>query len=128
MNGNTKPLAAITSSTTAYIVGSQTLVPGAPAITVSGTTISLETDGSSVVAGGSTQALGSFLGSSTGTAVVGGLGGVIATIGGFAGGADPSSNGSYDGPAFLGGAERCAGGFRVFWRWLLIVGIGWVVI
>ncbi|KAL8752289.1 MAG: hypothetical protein Q9184_005781 [Pyrenodesmia sp. 2 TL-2023] len=46
------PMTALSRSN--YIVGSQTLVPGKPAITVDGTPVSLVVGGTAVVAGGST--------------------------------------------------------------------------
>ncbi|MCJ1224451.1 hypothetical protein MMC12_001096 [Toensbergia leucococca] len=45
------------NSASNYVIGSQTLVPGAPAITLSGTLVSLAPSGSDVVIGGSTAVL-----------------------------------------------------------------------
>ena len=45
------------SPTSQYILGGRTLVPGAAAITISGTPISVPTDGNAVVVGGSTVAI-----------------------------------------------------------------------
>ena len=45
------------SPTSQYVLGGHTLVPGAAAITISGTPISVPTDGSAVVVGGSTVAI-----------------------------------------------------------------------
>ncbi|TVY81937.1 hypothetical protein LSUE1_G003636, partial [Lachnellula suecica] len=58
-------------SSPAYVVGSQTLLPGAPAVTVSGTAISLQAGGSSVVIGSKTVPLSAFLAFPT-SVVVGG--------------------------------------------------------
>jgi hypothetical protein len=78
VNGNTQPLAALLRISAKHIVASQTLIAGGPAITISGTVISLQAAGSSVVVDGQTEALSAFMGVSTTT-----LGGIIATIGGF---------------------------------------------
>ena len=45
------------SPTSQYVLGGRTLVPGAAAITISGTPISVPTDGNAVVVGGSTVAI-----------------------------------------------------------------------
>ena len=76
-------MTAIPNSASEYVVGSQTLKPGAPGITVSGTVVSLMSGGASVVVGGSTQAITEFVTTATGTATGMGMGGIIATIGGF---------------------------------------------
>jgi hypothetical protein len=59
-----------------FVIGTQTLTPGGPAITVSGTPISLAPSATAIVVGGSTTALGSVIiptftnngGDATGTA------------------------------------------------------------
>lgn len=51
------------SAAPSYMIGSQSLVPGGPAITVSGTVLSLPSGGSSIVIGGSTQDAGTFFSS-----------------------------------------------------------------
>ena len=130
VDGSTKPLSAIYSSTPEYIIdGSQTLQVGGPAITVSGTVVSLLAGGESVVLGGGTktEALSVFLGKST-TEIEVGIGGIIETIGGFAwptptvtstsvgpGGA----NGSYNGTVFAGDAR---GRIRVEWLLGIVLG------
>ncbi len=50
-----QPVAA--SPTSQYVLGGRTLVPGAAAITISGTPISVPTDGNAVIVGGSTVAI-----------------------------------------------------------------------
>ncbi|MCJ1270405.1 hypothetical protein MMC22_010302 [Lobaria immixta] len=89
-----------------YIIADQTLVPGGPAITVSGTRISLAPQATDVVVGTSTEGLGRLI-----------LAGVGATI-------PASLNGpaSATGPAaFQGGATRVYG-----WRWIVAILIfGW---
>ena len=50
-----QPVAA--SPTSQYVLGGRTLVPGAAAITISGTPISVPTDGNVVIVGGSTVAI-----------------------------------------------------------------------
>lgn len=72
----------------AYIVEGKTLVAGASAIAVSGEFVSLDPDGKSVVidgpSGRTTEPLSQFLGPSTTIAETSqGLGGVIASLGGF---------------------------------------------
>lgn len=51
----------MTIRTAQYLVGSQTLSAGGPAITFSGTVVSLQSNGSSAVIGGSTQSISAFL-------------------------------------------------------------------
>jgi hypothetical protein len=62
------------------IIEDQTLKAGGPAITVSGTVMSLETGGYTVVVGGKTEPVSELVGTST----TKGLGGIIASLGGFA--------------------------------------------
>ena len=81
VGGSTQPIGALLSASPEYVVGSQTLATGAAAITISGSAASLKSDGSSVVVGSETEALSVLLGGSTTT--VKGIGGIIATIGGF---------------------------------------------
>jgi hypothetical protein len=101
-----------------YVLGSQTLQAGGAAVTASGTVLSLLADGSSVVVGGTTtiaaSAASAWLGKSgtlaTVTQTVSGLGGIIASLGGFEG-SEPevvsattsiANSSSYEGPAFNG--------------------------
>jgi len=136
VNGNTQPLASFLSTTAEYLVGTQKLKAGGPAITILGTAVSLMPDGSNVVVGKVTEALSVFLGSAT-TTVHDGLGGVIATIGGFTTqstmvatsylqiGGDGEG---YNGTMFLGSGERLR---RNMWAWgfLLggaLLGVGWL--
>lgn len=129
VDGTVQPLTALLT-TPEYVVAYQTLVPGGPAITVSGTVVSLQTGGSRVVVGGKTEALSDFLGPSM-TEV--GLGGIIATIGGFETTTSVSSSsnlqvsvsGGYNGTMFLGGTERSRQR-RNGWLLGLMVGVGLV--
>lgn len=89
-------LIATTSKIIEYIIGgTQTLAAGSSAITVSGTEISLDPGGETVVIGGSsTVALSAFLSAESGdvrttTGTELGIGGIIASLGGF-GPPDPS--------------------------------------
>jgi hypothetical protein len=100
---------------TEYVLGSQTLVAGGAPLTISGTVVSLELGGQSVVVAGSTEAMAAFWKQNTGLAgpiatSSAGLGGIIATLGGFA---TPTSTsvgytgpmvGEYNGTVFLGSA------------------------
>ena len=72
-----------------YVIDGQTLMPGAPAITVSGTPISLAPSGTNVVIGGSTEAVG--------------VGGLI--MSGIGGSATPTAGGSAT-AVFTGAAVR----------------------
>lgn len=119
------------TKTPEYIVasGSQTLVAGGAAITVSGTAVSLMSDGSSVVVGGTkTEALSAFLGST----ITSGFAGIIASEGGF-GTSTSKANGpattgvsSYNGTTFTANAvARDLGGA---WTWGLVLGAGVVVV
>lgn len=66
VDGSTQALsAAFPTSVSEYLVGSQTLVAGGPAITVSGTVISLVSGGGAVVVGETTEPLSQFLASTT---------------------------------------------------------------
>lgn len=115
--------AVVVDGSTEYLIGGQTLKAGGQAITVSGTEVSLELNGQTVVVAGSTEPLGSFWAQNTG--LVGyvestsqGLGGIIATLGGFAtptstlmGYTGPeytgtATNSGYQGPMFFGAATR----------------------
>ena len=93
-----------------YIVAGQTLTPGGPAVTVSGTRVSLPpAGGTDVIVGTSTE----------------GLGGVI--MGGFGGGNGNASGTSTGTGAvkFTGAAEkRCR---SHVWVHGLVMGIGWGV-
>lgn len=103
-----------------YIVDSQTLVPGGPAITVNGTPISVPATPSAVVVGTSTEILATSAGAGIGAAILSGLGGIgraestAATTG---------ANGSYTGP-MVGASAACAG-YR--WAWELQLGVGVVL-
>ncbi|MCJ1252994.1 hypothetical protein MMC24_000801 [Lignoscripta atroalba] len=66
-----------------FIIGSQTLRPGAPAITVSGTPISLAPSASDVVIGTTTQRLGDLIMSAFGGASGTGPAGTVPTSTGF---------------------------------------------
>jgi hypothetical protein len=108
MGGSTIPISQFLATTPEYVIGSQTLTAGASAITVSGVAVSLGVGGSSVVVGGTTEALSVYLGSTT-TRAGGGLGSIIATIGGFATDPAPSSKSSLLGNGtvpFAGAAVR----------------------
>ena len=90
INGNTQA-ASILVSSAEYLVGTQTLKAGGPAITASGKAISLASGGSIVVVDGITEAFTALLGAATptgnpsATTTPGqGLGGIIASVGGFA--------------------------------------------
>jgi hypothetical protein len=131
VGGTTQPISALLgSSTPEYIVASvsQTLKAGAPAITVSGTLVSLQGGGSSVVLGESTtEALSAFLGSTT----TSGLAGIIATIGGFETstiGSTTSSTGvsTFNGTVFTGNAMK--GDVWSVWSWGTMLGAGIVVV
>ncbi|KAL8782886.1 MAG: hypothetical protein Q9195_009542, partial [Heterodermia aff. obscurata] len=99
-----------------YIIGSQTLVPGAPAVTVGGVPVSLESGGGGAVVGGSTVS-GTVLGGSTVSGIV--VGGT--TISGTLVGATTESfnaptattgqntTSTYSGAGFTGAARRRAG-------------------
>ena len=115
-----------------YIIGSQTLVAGGSAITVSGTVISLDPDGQSVVIGGTTEPATAALGiyTATGgseTTSEMGLGAVIMTIGGF--GQDPpvtsnlttSSTTGFNGLVFTGGGSGSCIDARYVWIMGMIV-------
>jgi hypothetical protein len=104
-------------------VGSQTLVAGAAAVTISGSVVSLQSGGSSVVVGSKTEALSVLLAGSTTT--VKGIGGIIATIGGFGAQSSvrPSTSttsygqvggSNYNGTIFLGGGSVSRGDIG-FW-------------
>lgn len=133
VGGSTQALSALLS-TPEYVVasGSQTLVAGGSAITISGTVVSLQSGGSSVVIGGATtEALSAFLGSTTTT---GSLGGVIASIGGYATSSESAGSSStglstYNGTAFTGKATKREA--ASVWSWGLclgagIVGVAWL--
>ena len=77
INGVTQPV-SVSLVTQAYLIASQTLIPGGAAITISVTIVNLQTRGSSVVIGRKTEALSVLFGLST-TNVS--LEGIIAMIG-----------------------------------------------
>ena len=133
INGATEPLSALLGSSTAttdmaFVFGmgtaAQTLEAGGAAIAVSGTVMSLLPGGSSVVVGGQTVAASVLVGEGarstvlTGS-VIAGLGGIIASLGGFggietAGSASRTSSGiasltgaaTFNGTMFSGRAAR----------------------
>ena len=89
---NNQPVTA--NSASEYIIQGQTLIPGGPAITVSGTPISLAPSASDVVVGSSTEALGPI--------IMDGFGPSGATAGSMGSG---SANSTATSPeAFTGGA------------------------
>jgi hypothetical protein len=95
VDGTTKPVSAVSgaySTEAALVLGTgsvaQTLKPGGSAITVSGTVISLLVGGSSAVVGGKTVAASVLVAQGAKATVVTeavttGLGGIIASLGGF---------------------------------------------
>lgn len=90
VDGSTQAIDPIAQVTTeqVYVLGSQTLDAEGAAVTVSGTVLSLAADGSSIVIGGTTTiavaAASELLGKSQTVAQTGnGLGGIIASLGGF---------------------------------------------
>ncbi|KAG6999235.1 hypothetical protein G7Y79_00036g071910 [Physcia stellaris] len=89
---NNQPVTA--NSASEYIIQGQTLIPGGPAITVSGTPISLAPSASDVVVGSSTEALGSI--------IMGGFGPSDATAGSIGSGSANSTTTTPE--AFTGGA------------------------
>ena len=82
------------NSASGYTVGSQTLVPGGPAITFSGTRISLAPSASDIIIGSSTEALGSI--------ILGGFGPSRTATSTGAGSANATA---IDAEVFTGGAE-----------------------
>jgi len=109
--------ALIVGGTSQYLLASQTLVAGGPAITVSGVAVSLQNGGESVVVGSSTLAIESFAASETSS----GLGGIIASIGGFTSDTVGVSPTGYNGATFTGAAVNSRK------RVLKIHILGWVV-
>lgn len=100
------------SSAVKYQFGSQTLIAGGPAITVSGTLVSLEAGGSSVVIGGTienVEILSTKYGNGAESTILG-VGGIIVSLGGFAAPTDlPIDVGGsgYNGTVFTGcGVEQ----------------------
>jgi hypothetical protein len=110
----TKAIASyLATSTPEYIIGTQTLKAGGPAITVSGTVMSLLPGASSVLVGTSTVAVGDLTGAMT--TEVPGIGGIIMTIGGYGYATDTKSSATasgsgnysnYNGTMFYGGAGK----------------------
>lgn len=116
--------------TVEYIVSSQTLRPNGPAITVGGTVISFLPGASNVLVGTSTVALSDLIGVTTTS--LANIGGIIATIGGFATDSDPAAatqsatgtgSGNYNGTMFFGGAAK-TNGQRSVWILGLVLGLG----
>lgn len=56
---------------TGYVVGSQTLIPGAEGVTIGGESVSLEATPTAVVVGGSTEAFSAPVGTGVGYTGVG---------------------------------------------------------
>ncbi|KUJ15995.1 uncharacterized protein LY89DRAFT_735138 [Mollisia scopiformis] len=113
-----------------YRIGDQILQAGGPAITILGTRVSLDADGSTVVVGTETEALSEFTGSSGC-----GIGGAILSVGGFGSG-DPeaaisssaqySGQGGFNGTAFTGAAVRRNWGFGTSGVALVVIAfVGW---
>jgi hypothetical protein len=122
INGNTQAASILLSASSVpeYLVETQTLIAGGPAITVSGTVISLVSGGSSVVVGGMTEALTVLLGAPTPTGNPNatetpgqGLGAIIASLGGFATPVSTSSSSTvypgFNGTVFTGGSHSMNG-------------------
>jgi len=116
------------------------LHPGAAAITISGTAVSLQIGGQSVVVGSQTLALGQYFTAAT-TRGGEGLAGAIATIGGFnlqSAPASPTtthtqvSGGAFNGSVqFTGLGNRATRGLDGLWIWMVISGgamviVGWL--
>lgn len=140
VDGKTNPISSVfPTPKSAILFGSQTLKAGAPPITLSGTVVSLMEGGSSIVVGTVTQAVSAFLGNAGATTAYNGLGGVIASLGGFAtpvtssttnslvGSAAVEYNG-YNGTTFLGGGQKITSSI---WIWGFTLGggllaVGWL--
>lgn len=121
------------------MIASQTLLPGGPAITVQGSVISLFADGKEVLVGSKTEALGALLTPlSTGTRLGGtveasgvttagnGIGGAIASQGGFAPVESTTIAGSsrYNGTMFIGSAARRGVGMGVCGVLIFVAWVG----
>jgi hypothetical protein len=118
VDGSTQALTALlptsTSSVPEYLLGAMTLSAGGPAVMVSGTVYSLAPPGSFVVVDGTTRAVGAISGIATPVtsewSQSQGIGGIIATLGGFASSSTttvPSLiGGSWNGSVFTGRAAR----------------------
>lgn len=137
--------ALIVDGTTEYLVADQTLVAGGPPITISGTMVSLEAGGQRVVVGSSTEAIASFLSQNSGLVGVQttsqGIGGIIASLGGFTtpeisaaptdGYVGPIVSGTsagdgYNGTMFLGAASNTI--LLNTWSKILLIASGIVVV
>jgi len=132
IGGSTQPVTALLPLTTSridYVLAGQTLQAGGKAITASGTVISLMSDGKSVVvaATGTTQTLDASVlkgdgASSTVVMETGtGIGGIIASVGGFVSSSTSATYvqytgaGGYNGTMFVGGTGRLSGnGWRIW--------------
>jgi uncharacterized protein YodC (DUF2158 family) len=138
INGNTQAASVILSASSVpeYLVGTQTLKAGGPAITVSGTVISLANGGSSVLVDGKTEALTALLGAATPTGNPSaietpgqGLGAIIASLGGFATPASTSSTTigyiGFNGTVFTGGSYSMK---RVRGSWIMGSAFGLVLV
>ena len=103
VGGTTQAIPKISGVSTVeneYVVGSQTLKAGGPAITVSGTVVSLLSGGLSAVVGGTTTVAAAAVAGAKQTLVTEtqatgqvSLGGVIASVGGFTGAGSGSGSG-----------------------------------
>jgi hypothetical protein len=121
VGGNTIPvtqLAGVTvvpaSTTPKYVIGSQTLVPGASGITLTGaagaSVVSLEAGGASVVVGGSTIPVTQLSGLTTATAA--GIGNIVLSMDGYSTSVQSAPGkatgaagaGGYNGTIFTGAA------------------------
>jgi hypothetical protein len=138
IDGNTQAASVLLSASSVpeYLVGTQTLKAGGPAITVSGTVISLASGGSSVLVDGKTEALTALLGAATPTGNPNaietpgqGLGAIIASLGGFATPVSTSSTTigytGFNGTVFTGGSYSMK---RVRGSWILGSAFGLVLV
>jgi hypothetical protein len=110
--------ALVVDGTSQYLIASQTLVAGGPAITVSGTVVSLQSGGQSIVVGSSTEAISSFVGATSS-----GLGGAIVSIGGFTS-SGPVSTTGYNGTVFTGATSKSRGEVLGIGVVLWVAGLG----
>ncbi|KAL9623752.1 MAG: hypothetical protein Q9160_001983 [Pyrenula sp. 1 TL-2023] len=96
-----------------YVIRSQTLKPGGPPVTVSGTAISLGKDGNTVVVGGKTEVLASTTSQGIGGLIWSGVGGGGGSAGG--GGTGPAETGvvQFTGAGTMGKAGLAWGGWVV---------------
>lgn len=105
----------------AYVIGSQTLKPGQPPVTISGTPISIAADGKTMVVGGKTEVMAKTTSQGIGGLVWSGVGG-----------SNGPTNGSRDGRAAETDAVQFTGGapmsiFGLSWTAQLVVCISILV-